>query len=322
MAGYSLEFEKQLLELEKHLDELKALARGQQGAFDVEIDQLEQKIEEVKKRTYDHLSAWQRVQISRHPERPVTRDYIEILFTDWMELKGDRLFSEDPAVIGGPAFFQGEAVMVIGEQRGKGTKEKMACNFGMPHPEGYRKALRLMKMAEKFSMPVITFIDSQGAYPGVGAEERGQAWAIANNLMAMSALRVPIVAINIGEGGSGGALALGVGDRVLMLENAYYSVITPEGCASILYKDSARAEDAAESLKLTADCLMEFGIIDEIIEEPVGGAHRGAEETAENVKKAIAKHLKDIKDVPTPTLLDERYARLRKIGVYEEGQKT
>lgn len=316
MAEYVLDFEKPIIELEKRLDELKRLSRDKRANFAKEIDQLEEQVEKLKKEIYSNLTAWQKVLLARHTDRPQSRDYTEIIFTDFVELHGDRLFRDDPSIIGGPAFLDGQAVMVVGQQKGRSTREKVICNFGMPHPEGYRKALRLMKMAEKFSLPIISFIDTAGAYPGIGAEERGQAWAIAENLLKMSQLSVPIIIVNIGEGGSGGALAIGVGDRMLMLENAYYSVITPEGCASILYKDAAKAAEAAESLKLTADALLELGIIDGIVKEPLGGAHRDAEEAGENLKKWLLRNLDELKEIPSEELLKARYDRLRKIGAY------
>jgi len=319
LAEYMLDFERPIVELEKRLEELKRLAKDRPDMFDSEIKLLEKNVAELKEKTFKGLSAWQKVQIARHPDRPLARDFIEMMFTGFIEVHGDRLFSDDPAVIGGPAYLKKQPVMVIGEQKGRGTKERVKCNFGMPHPEGYRKALRLMKMAEKFSLPVISLIDTQGAYPGIGAEERGQAWAIAETLREMSMLKTPIICVDIGEGASGGALAMGVGDRIYMLENAYFSVITPEGCASILYKDPGRAEEAAESLKMTADSLLRFGIIDGIIPEPLGGAHRGDQETADNLKKVLIKSMEELRDIEISELIDQRYERLRKIGVYEEG---
>ena len=304
--------------MEKRLEELKRLSVGSKQDLTREIAELEAQIGEVKTKVYSKLTPWQRVQIARHPDRPLTRDYIELIFYDFVELHGDRLYGDDKAIIGGPAFLDGRAVMVIGQQKGRGTKERVACNFGSPHPEGFRKALRLMKMAEKFKMPVITLIDTQGAYPGVGAEERGQAWAIADNLREMSRLNVPVIAVNIGEGGSGGALAIGVADRLLMLENSWYSVISPEGCASILYKDAGKAPEAAASLKMTAEDLKKHGLVDEIIREPVGGAHRAPNETAEALHKAINKHLERLTALSVRELLDKRYERLRAVGAYEE----
>ncbi|MFH1737239.1 MAG: acetyl-CoA carboxylase carboxyltransferase subunit alpha [Actinomycetota bacterium] len=318
MAEFYLKFEKPILDMEKRLEELKRLSVGSKQDLSREIDELEAQIGEVKTKVYSKLTPWQRVQIARHPDRPLARDYIELIFHDFVELHGDRLYGDDKAIIGGPAFLDGRAVMVVGQQKGRGTKERVACNFGSPHPEGYRKALRLMKLAEKFKMPVITLIDTQGAYPGVGAEERGQAWAIAENLREMSRLSVPVIAVNIGEGGSGGALAIGVADRLLMLENSWYSVISPEGCASILYKDAGKAPEAAASLKMTADDLKKHGLVDEIIREPVGGAHRAPNETAEALHKAINKHLERLTALSVRELLDKRYERLRAVGAYEE----
>lgn len=304
------------------MEELKRLSVGSKQDLSREIDDLEAQIGEVKTKVYRKLTPWQRVQIARHPDRPLARDYIELIFHDFVELHGDRLYGDDKAIIGGPAFLDGRAVMVIGQQKGRGTKERVACNFGSPHPEGYRKALRLMKLAEKFKMPVITLIDTQGAYPGVGAEERGQAWAIAENLRQMSRLNVPVIAVNIGEGGSGGALAIGVADRLLMLENSWYSVISPEGCASILYKDAGKAPEAAASLKMTADDLKKHGLVDEIIREPVGGAHRAPNETAEALHIAINKHLERLTGLSVRELLDKRYERLRAVGAYDETKTT
>ncbi len=315
-----LDFEKHIIEMEKRLDELKRLSVGSKEDLSLEIDELERQLTEHKTKVYSQLTPWQRVQIARHPDRPQTRDFIEMIFHDFIELHGDRLYGDDAAIVGGPAFLDGRAVMVIGQHKGHTTRERISCNFGSPHPEGYRKALRLMKLAEKFNLPVITFIDTQGAYPGVGAEERGQAWAIADNLMRMSQLRVPIVAVNIAEGGSGGALALGVADRLLMLENAWYSVISPEGCASILYKDAAKAPEAADSLKMTAEALHNNGIVDEIVPEPVGGAHRAPNATAENLHKSLNRALDEISAAPVAKMLDLRYAKLRAIGAFEEPQ--
>jgi acetyl-CoA carboxylase carboxyl transferase subunit alpha len=318
LSEFALDFEKPILELEKRLEELKRLSASSKEGLSPEVAELDKQIGELKNKVYSKLTPWQRVQIARHPDRPLARDYIEMIFHDFTELHGDRLFGDDNAIVGGPAFLDGQPVMVIGQHKGRGTKERVACNFGSPHPEGYRKSLRLMRLAEKFNLPVITLIDTQGAYPGVGAEERGQAWAIAENLLEMSRLKVPIIAVNIGEGGSGGALAIGVSDRLLMLENSWYSVISPEGCASILYKDAAKAPEAAEILKMTAEALKKQGLIDEIIKEPVGGAHRSATEIAETLHKALNKHLAKLRDIPLPDLLSQRYDRLRAIGVYEE----
>ncbi len=258
------------------------------------------------------------MQLARHPQRPYTLDYIKLIIDDFVELRGDRLFHDDQAIVGGIAKFDNQSIMVIGHQKGRGTKDNLVRNFGMPHPEGYRKARRLMKLAEKFGFPVVTLIDTPGAYPGIGAEERGQGEAIANNMEAMIRLQVPIICVVIGEGSSGGALAIGVGDKILMMENAIYSVISPEGCAAILWKDSSKVEDAAEALKLTAPDLLKFGIIDEIIPEPIGGAHRLKEETAKNLKNAILKNLRLLQGIPTSRLLETRFEKFKKMGKFIE----
>ncbi len=311
MKRYVLEFERPLVELEQKLEELKKLSSAGEPDIAAEIAYLESKIEKLRIHTYTNLTPWQRVQIARHPDRPRTLDYVEAIFADFIELKGDRLFADDPAMVGGFARFDRLKVMVIGTQKGRNAKENAMRNFGMPHPEGYRKALRLMKLAAKFGLPVITFIDTLGAYPGIGAEERGQAAAIANNLMEMAELPVPVVAVNIGEGGSGGALALGVADAVLMLENAYYSVITPEGCASILWRDNAKAPEAAEQLGLTAEKLLERGLIDGIVKEPLGGAHKAPALVARELKKSLTRALRDNLDKSPDELIETRYAKLR-----------
>ena len=279
MAGefIGLDFEQPLLDLENKIEELRSCAASEHLDFKSEIHILEEKCEVLRHQIYDNLTPWQRVAIARHPQRPYTLDYIQALCTDFVELHGDRTFSEDAAMVGGFAFFEGQPVVVLGQQKGRSVQESMRRNFGMPHPEGYRKALRLMKLAEKFRRPVLCFIDTPGAYPGIGAEERGQARAIALNLIEMAALRTPVICVVIGEGGSGGALAIGMGDRLLMCENAWYSVISPEGCAAILFRDASRAAEAATALKLTAPELKELGVIDEIIPEPPGGAHRKPE---------------------------------------------
>lgn len=270
---HQLEFEKPIFELEKKINELKTLSQADSIDLQGEIKKLENKLGEVKKRTYAHLTPWQRVQIARHPKRPYTLDYIQMIFDDFIELHGDRAFADDKALVGGFAHFEGQDCLVLGHQKGRDVKENVYRNFGSAHPEGYRKAMRLMKLAEKFSIPIVIFVDTPGAYPGVGAEERGQAFSIANNLREMIRITVPIIVFVIGEGGSGGAIGVGVGDRVCVLENAYYSVISPEGCAAILWRDHRKAPEAAESLKLTAHDLQKLGIIDAIIREPLGGAH-------------------------------------------------
>src|SRR5512143_424472 len=290
MAYNFLDFEKPIADLENRIEDLRMAAGGQVDADD-EITKLSKKADELRERIFNNLNAWQKTMVARHQDRPSTEDYIAALMPDFIEMHGDRSFADDPAIIGGMAWFDGQPVMVIGHNKGRKTKDKIRCNFGWPHPEGYRKALRLMKFAEKFRRPIVTFIDTAGAYPGIGAEERGQSEAIARNLFEMSALTVPVVAVVLGEGGSGGALALGVANRVLMLEHAIYSVISPEGCAAILWNDRAKAPEAAELLKLTAQDLSQLGIADEEINEPTGGAHRDYALTAKNVEKALNKHL-------------------------------
>jgi len=311
-----LEFEKPLLELENRIAELRA-SSDPLAARD-EIAALEERLRRLQQRTYASLTPWQRTQLARHPKRPHTLDYFRLLLEDFVELHGDRLYGDDKAIVGGLARFEGESVVVVGHQKGRDTRENLARNFGMPHPEGYRKALRLMKLAEKFSKPLFTFIDTPGAYPGLGAEERGQAEAIARNLREMAGLRTPVIAVVTGEGGSGGALAIGVADRVLMLEYAIYSVISPEGCAAILWGDAAKAAEAAELLRLTAPDLQRLRVIDGIVPEPVGGAHRNWEETAAALRQALRDHLWELKGKTPDQLLSARYEKFRKIGVFEE----
>jgi acetyl-CoA carboxylase carboxyl transferase subunit alpha len=317
-ATYTLEFEKPLRELEKQLHTLETLSEESNLDVGKEIDAIEAKIEHTKAEIYSNLTAWQRVQLSRHPKRPYSSDYIERIFTNFEELHGDRRFREDAAIVGGPAFLDGQPVMVIGQQKGRNTRENLKRNFGCPHPEGYRKAMRLMEMAEKFKMPIITLIDTPGAYPGVGAEERHVAEAIAVNIRDMSALKVPVVVVVIGEGGSGGALGLGVGDEVMILENGYYSVISPEGCAAILWKDRAAAPQAAEALKFSPQHLSKFGVVDQIISEPTGGAHRDYDEAAKMLKAAITKSLTKLKKKSVSKLLEDRYQRFRNLGEFAE----
>ena len=283
-----------------------------------ELVEKRRKFKELAKEKSEQLTAWERVQLARHPKRPHTIDYIENIFTDFVELHGDRKFGDDKAIIAGFAFFEGNPVAVIGHEKGKDTKEKIERNFGMPHPEGYRKAIRVMKLAEKFKRPVITFIDTPGAYPGIGAEERGQSQAIAESIMTMGSLKVPTVAVVIGEGGSGGALALGVADRVLMLENSIYSVISPEGCAAILFKSQEKAPEAAESLKITSKDLKELGIIDCIVPEPLGGAHLQPKKTYRLVKRGIRKALREIIDIPVDELVEKRQAKFYSMGRFAE----
>ena len=313
-----LDFEQPIAELEAKLQELRQAGQGQ--ALDVEddISRLEQKLRQRTADIFRELTPWQITQVSRHPARPYTLDYLGAICEEFHELAGDRAYADDAAIVGGPARLDGRAVMVIGHQKGRDTKSKVRRNFGMPRPEGYRKALRLMKMAECFQLPLLTFIDTPGAYPGVGAEERGQSEAIARNLMEMAGLRVPVICTVIGEGGSGGALAIGVGDRTLMLEYGTYSVISPEGCASILWKSADKARDAAEQLGLTAPRLLELGLVDSVIPEPLGGAHRDPDAMAATLKKVLTDTLAELDKVPITDLLERRYRRLRAYGAYAE----
>ena len=317
----TLEFERPIFELEKQIDELKKLAGDQQLSVAVEIEPLERKLDTLREQVYRNLSPLQRLQVARSNKRPFTLDYVRLCFTDFVELHGDRAFREDAAIVGGWARLDGETVMIIGHQRGRDTKENLKRNFGMPHPEGYRKALRLMKLAEKFQVPVFTFIDTPGAWAGLGAEERGQAEAIARNLFEMSSLATPIIATVIGEGGSGGALALGVADRVLMLENSVYSVITVEGCAAILWKDGKSPEmrhRAATALKITAPDLLDLGVIDEIVPEPAGGAHANHEVAAKALQEALIKHYEELRRYKPEKLVRKRREKYLKIGKYDE----
>jgi acetyl-CoA carboxylase carboxyl transferase subunit alpha len=314
MATYTLDFERPLLEIEKQIEELKRNA-GEQAA---DTGPLERQLAELRAEIYRTLTPMQRVQVARHPRRPYTLDYLRTVFSDFIELHGDRLFREDPAMVCGWARLDGATVMVIGHQKGRDTKENLKRNFGMAHPEGYRKALRLMELAAKFHAPVITLVDTPGAYPGLEAEERGQAEAIARNLMAMAGLRTPIITAVIGEGGSGGALAVGLADRVLMLENSVYSVITPEGCAAILWRDASQRERAAEALKLTAQDLLRLKIIDEIIPEPPGGAHADPEATAEQLGDALQRHLRELRRVKLDKLLKRREEKYLSMGSLSE----
>ena len=315
-----LEFEQPIVDLQAKLDALTktALPNNVEVDFQDEADQIRAKIEETRKSIYSNLTPWQRVQLARHPRRPYTLDYIRLGFDDFSEVHGDRLYSDDKAMICGFARLGDDRVMVMGTQKGRDTRENVIRNFGCAHPEGYRKALRLMKLASKFDLPVITIIDTAGAFPGIGAEERHIAKAIAVNLREMMTLKVPVIAVVIGEGGSGGALGIGVADRVLILENAYYSVISPEGCASILWKDRAAAPDAADALKITSDHLKQFGLVDEIIPEPTGGAHNDPEATAATLRKHLLKHLKALERMPLKKRLDARYEKFRDHGQFEE----
>jgi acetyl-CoA carboxylase carboxyl transferase subunit alpha len=312
-----LDFEKPLLELETRISQLRA-SEDPLAARD-EIARLEDRLARQQQKVYAGLTAWQRAQIARHPRRPHALDLVRLLFEDWVELHGDRVFGDDKAVVGGLARFEGEPVVVVGHQKGRDTRENIARNFGMPHPEGYRKALRLMEMAAKFGKPIITFIDTPGAYPGLGAEERGQAEAIARNLRQMAGLPTAIVCVITGEGGSGGALAIGVGDRILMLEYAIYSVISPEGCAAILWGDAGKAPDAAELMRITAPDLLRLGVIDGIVPEPVGGAHRNWEQTAASLRAALRDRLWELRSRSPERLVEERYEKFRRIGAFDEG---
>jgi len=317
MADFFLEFEKPVVELERKIEELRGLAAGS-VRFDDEIKTLEKKARKIQAEIFAELSPWQKTQLSRHPNRPYTRDYVDRIFKDFVELHGDRNFMDDTSILGGLAEFEGRTIMVIGHQKGRNTKENVQRNFGMPRPEGYRKALRLMSMAERFRCPIITFIDTPGAYPGIGAEERGQAEAIAKNLLVMAKLDVPILCVVIGEGGSGGALAIGVGNRLLMFEYSIYSVISPEGCASILYKDASKAPQAAENLKCTAADLEKLGIADEIVKEPLGGAHRDWDAAARALGRTLKNNLDELGKLSGEKLVAHRYDKLRRIGAYSE----
>lgn len=320
MVNNLLEFEKPLAELERRIGELEHMDSEQPGVdLSEDISRLGKKLNKMRADVYSNLSRWQRTQIARHPQRPYTLDYIEALMEDFVELHGDRAFADDKSIVGGVGWFNGKPVMVIGHQKGRNTKEKVQRNFGMPHPEGYRKALRLMKLAERFGLPVITLVDTPGAFPGIGAEERGQAEAIARNLIEMADLTVPIITVVTGEGGSGGALALAVSNRVMMMENSIYSVISPEGCAAILWKNQDYAQEAAEAMKLTAIDSLANGIIDEIIPEPLGGAHREPEAAAKSVGAAVQSHLDSLSVMGTEELVVDRWSKFRKMGVFKDG---
>lgn len=318
MASVWLDFERPIIELEHKIEELRVIA--QDGNLDVqeEIKQLEAKIVQVSKEIYSNLTPWQKVLLARHPNRPYTSDYIKLILTNFFELHGDGCFRDDPAIIAGMGQIDGKSIILIGHEKGRTTKDKIYRNWGMAHPEGYRKALRVMRLAEKFSKPSIILIDTPGAYPGIGAEERGVHLSIAQNIKAMCSLNTPIIVIIIGEGGSGGAIGIGVGDIVLMQEYAYYSVISPEGCASILWKDAKKTEEAAKSLHLTAQDLLELGVIDGIIPEPRGGAHRNQEEAAKILKQTILTHLNHLSSVPVDTLVKNRIKKFQSIGIYSQ----
>jgi len=319
MANTCLDFEKPIFELEKKLIEWEKFSAENDIDVSEEMDSLQKKIQELMKKTYTNLTPWQRVQLARHSKRPYTLDYIERIFTDFIELHGDRRYSDDAAIIGGFAKLDGKKVMVIGTQKGRDMKENVFRNFGLPQPEGYRKALRLMQLAEKSGAPIITFIDTPGAFPGIESEERHIAEAIAVNLREMFSLTVPVISITIGEGGSGGAIGIGVGNRILILENAYYSVITPEGCAAILWKDRKYSEQAADALNLTAGKLKELNIADEVISEPLGGAHKNYDATAENIKKSLKSHLQTLGKLSPEKLKDQRHDKFRQMGEFMEG---
>jgi len=318
MVRHYLDFERPLMELEREYEELQRFAPRDDPRVRAKIERLEKRIGKIREEVYSQLTPWQKTQLSRHIDRPHTLDYLELIFEDFIELHGDRGFMDDPAMVGGFARLDGEAVVVVGHQKGRDVKEMGYRNFGMPHPEGYRKALRIMELGARFRKPIITMIDTPGAYPGVGAEERGQAGAIASNLREMAVFPVPIVVVVIGAGGSGGALAIGVGDRILMMENAVYSVISPEGCAAILWRDGTKGPLAAEVMKVTAADLLGLEVIDEVIPEPAGGAHRDSHEAAATLKKAIARHLTDLQGLPEEKLVSERYQRFRRMGAFVE----
>ena len=317
---YCLAFEKKADEIEKRIEELKSYPQEGEKGFADEISRLEKKSKVLLKEIYSKLTPWQMTQVARHPGRPYTMDYVRNVFDGFIELHGDRSFRDDPAIVGGTARLDGRPVMIIGHQKGRNTKEKVWRNFGMPHPEGYRKSLRLMELAERFSLPVFTFIDTPGAYPGVGAEERGQSEAIAANLLRMSTLKTPVISTIIGEGGSGGALAIGVADTVLMLEFSTYSVISPEGCAAILWKDGTQADLAARTLKITAGELLKLKVIDRVVKEPVGGAHRDPEGAAANLKAALAAAMDELEGFGPDELVERRFRKFRAMGAFTESE--
>ncbi|MBP7087721.1 MAG: acetyl-CoA carboxylase carboxyltransferase subunit alpha [Candidatus Omnitrophica bacterium] len=316
MQGW--DFEKSIIELEQKIEELRLFSQEKKVDLSAEILRLEKKLKSLKKEIYSSLTPWQKIQISRHPKRPTTLDYVNLIMQDFVELHGDRLYGDDKALIGGFAMLEQRKIMLLGHQKGRDTKENIERNFGCAHPEGYRKGMRLMRLAERFGMPVVCLVDTPGAYPGVGAEERGQAQAIAENIRDMFSLKTPILVVVIGEGGSGGALGIGVGDKVLIMEYSYYSVISPEGCAAILWKDASKREEAAKVLKLTAPDLSELSLVDGIIPESEGGAHRNYQETAANLKDALIKNLDELSRISLEELLKQRYQRYRKMGVFNE----
>ena len=322
MNGNGLDFEKPILELERKIEELKKFTSAENINLHSEIEKLKGKLEKLKHEIFENLTPWQRVQIARHPQRPYTLDYIGMIMHDFVEIHGDRAFADDKAIVCGLAMIDEHKICVIGHQKGRDTNENLKRNFGSANPEGYRKAMRVMMLAEKFNIPVVTFIDTPGAYPGIGAEERGQAEAIAYNLREMTRVKVPIIVFVIGEGGSGGALGIGVGDKVCVLQNSYYSVISPEGCAAILWKDRARSDEAAKALKLTAKDLLEFGIIDVIVPEPLGGAHRDPQASADNIKRVILDSIKDISSMSKDDMCKARYEKFRRMGRFIDPAKA
>ncbi len=318
MPSFILDFEKPIIEIQKRIDELREISKNEELDVHNEIERLELKAQKLRKDIYSKLTRWQRVQLARHPERPYTLDYVNRIITDFVELHGDRAFADDPAIVSGIGRFDDQPVVIVGHQKARDVKEKLRRNFGMPHPEGYRKALRIFKLAAKFERPIICFVDTLGAYPGIGAEERGQAEAIARNLFEMSHLPTPIIIVIIGEGASGGALGIGVGDRVLMQENTWYSVITPEGCAAILYRDGSKASRAAEAMKLTPTDLLELGVIDRMVEEPNGAAHTDHDKAAAILKQAIKDELNKLSNIPTSELIKKRVQKFGKMGYWVE----
>jgi acetyl-CoA carboxylase carboxyl transferase subunit alpha len=323
MVKHYLEFEKPLIELEREIENLRRFSKGKPNYFSQQLNNLEEKLHRLQKEIFSNLTGWQITQLARHIDRPKASHYVQSMFEDFVELHGDRNYGDDPAILGGMAKFNGRSVTIIAHQKGADAKEMAYRNFGMPHPEGYRKALRLMKLAELFKKPILTMIDTPGAFPGVGAEERGQAEAIARNLEMMIMLRTPIITVVIGEGGSGGALAIGVGDRILMLEHSIYSVISPEGCAAILWKDGEKGKEvAAESLKLTAADLSRLGVIDEIVKEPLGGAHRDPQGMAQILKEVVERHLKELERMNEEELLGLRYEKFRRMGTFIDDGET
>jgi acetyl-CoA carboxylase carboxyl transferase subunit alpha len=322
MKGNWLEFEKPLVELESQIDDLRSFADTQELEVQEELSRLEAKADKLRRQIYGSLSRWQQVQLARHPDRPYALDYIERIFDEFLELHGDRLFRDDPAIVGGFARLDGQAVLVLGHQKGRETKENLRRNFGMPNPEGYRKALRLMQTAARFGRPIVTFVDTPGAYPGIGAEERGQAEAIARNLREMAMLPTPVIVVVSGEGGSGGALALAVGDRILMLEHSIYAVISPEGCASILWRDAAKREEAAEALRLTSHDLAELEVIDRIVPEPEGGAHRDPDAMGAQLKAILIEELVELQKISVGELVERRIDKFSRMGIFQEEEPT